>query len=105
MPSFSHPFYCITRLTLLLQGHRAILIDRDRNPKVRSVHLIMDNPEFTYQELLSFLCSYFQWEPSKLELIRDDDVDRYFSKVDDEDWEDLKLPPRSNLPQYAIAKL
>ncbi|XP_010315275.1 3-hydroxyisobutyryl-CoA hydrolase 1-like [Solanum lycopersicum] len=62
----------------LFEGHRAILIDRDRNPK---------------------------WEPSKLELIRDDDVDRYFSKVDDEDWEDLKLPPRSNLPQYAIAKL
>ncbi|XP_015063826.1 3-hydroxyisobutyryl-CoA hydrolase 1-like [Solanum pennellii] len=62
----------------LFEGHRAILIDRDRNPK---------------------------WEPSKLELIRDDDVDRYFCKIDDEDWEDLKLPPRSNLPRYAIGKL
>ncbi|PHU10529.1 3-hydroxyisobutyryl-CoA hydrolase 1 [Capsicum chinense] len=60
------------------EGFGAILIDKDRNPK---------------------------WEPSSLELISDDDVDRYFSKIDDEDWEDLKLPPRSNLPPYAIAKL
>ncbi|KAM3323191.1 3-hydroxyisobutyryl-CoA hydrolase 1 [Capsicum chacoense] len=60
------------------EGCRAILIDKDRNPK---------------------------WEPSRLELIRDDDIERYFSKIDDEDWEDLKLPPRSNLPPYAIAKL
>ncbi|XP_015163787.1 3-hydroxyisobutyryl-CoA hydrolase 1-like isoform X2 [Solanum tuberosum] len=54
-----------------VEGYRAIFIDSDRNPK---------------------------WEPSRLELIRDDDVDRFFSKIDDEDWEDLKLPPRSNLP-------
>ncbi|KAM3323202.1 3-hydroxyisobutyryl-CoA hydrolase 1 [Capsicum chacoense] len=60
------------------EGCRAIVIDKDRNPK---------------------------WEPSRLELIRDDDVDRYFSKMDDEDWEDLKLPERSNLPPYAIAKI
>ncbi|XP_060210469.1 3-hydroxyisobutyryl-CoA hydrolase 1-like [Lycium barbarum] len=60
------------------EGCRAILIDKDRNPK---------------------------WEPSRLELITDDDVDLYFSKIDDEDWQDLKLPPRSNLPPYAIAKL
>ncbi|KAH0766079.1 hypothetical protein KY285_001950 [Solanum tuberosum] len=61
-----------------VEGCRATLIDKDRNPK---------------------------WEPSRLELIRDDDIDRYFSKIDDEDWEDLKLPPRSNLLPYAIAKL
>ncbi|XP_009794378.1 3-hydroxyisobutyryl-CoA hydrolase 1-like isoform X3 [Nicotiana tabacum] len=60
------------------EGCRAILEDKDRNPK---------------------------WEPSRLDLIRDDDVARYFSKIDDEDWEDLKLPPRSNLPPHAIAKL
>ncbi|KAK8660930.1 hypothetical protein V6N13_051836 [Hibiscus sabdariffa] len=64
----------------LLEGCRAILLDKDKNPK---------------------------WEPSKLELVTDTVVDRYFSKVKDEDWEDLKLPVRSkfNLPPYVIAKL
>ncbi|XP_055815784.1 3-hydroxyisobutyryl-CoA hydrolase 1-like isoform X4 [Solanum dulcamara] len=62
----------------VVEGYRAIFIDKDRNPK---------------------------WEPSRLELISDDDVDRYFSKIDAEDWEDLKLPPRSNMHPYAIAKL
>ncbi|KAK8487740.1 hypothetical protein V6N11_069470 [Hibiscus sabdariffa] len=62
------------------EGCRAILLDKDKNPK---------------------------WEPSKLELVTDTAVDRYFSKVNNEDWEDLKLPVRSkfNLPQYVIAKL
>ncbi|CAK9143393.1 unnamed protein product [Ilex paraguariensis] len=60
------------------EGCRAILLDKDKNPK---------------------------WEPSKLELISDNMVDRYFSKVDDEDWEDLKLPARPNLPAHAISKL
>ncbi|KAH6820860.1 beta-hydroxyisobutyryl-CoA hydrolase 1 [Perilla frutescens var. hirtella] len=61
-----------------VEGCRAILLDKDRNPK---------------------------WEPSKLELISDEMVDRYFSKVDDNGWEDLKLPVSSELPAYAIAKL
>ncbi|KAI3449000.1 hypothetical protein Pfo_005665 [Paulownia fortunei] len=61
-----------------IEGCRAILLDKDRNPK---------------------------WEPSKVELISDKMVDRYFSKVNDDDWEDLKLSVRSNLPAYAIAKL
>ncbi|KAH6813051.1 beta-hydroxyisobutyryl-CoA hydrolase 1 [Perilla frutescens var. frutescens] len=61
-----------------VEGCRAILLDKDRNPK---------------------------WEPSKLELISDEMVDRYFSKVDDDGWEDLKLPVSSKLPAYAIAKL
>ncbi|KAM7465073.1 hypothetical protein LguiB_012635 [Lonicera macranthoides] len=61
-----------------IEGCRAILLDKDRNPK---------------------------WNPSKLEQISDEMVDRYFSKVDDEEWEDLKLPPRSNLLAHAIAKL
>ncbi|XP_030967613.1 3-hydroxyisobutyryl-CoA hydrolase 1-like [Quercus lobata] len=60
------------------EGFRAILLDKDKNPK---------------------------WEPSKLELVSDDMVDSYFSMMDDEGWEDLKLPARSNLPAYAIAKL
>ncbi|XP_060210468.1 3-hydroxyisobutyryl-CoA hydrolase 1-like [Lycium barbarum] len=70
--------HCFSRRTIEEIISRAILIDKDRNPK---------------------------WEPSRPELITDDDVDRYFSKIDDEDWQDLKLPPRSNLPPYAIAKL
>ncbi|XVF41355.1 hypothetical protein PTKIN_Ptkin01aG0273600 [Pterospermum kingtungense] len=63
-----------------LEGCRALLIDKDKNPK---------------------------WEPSKLELVSDSAVDCYFSKLNDEEWEDLKLPSRSNfnLPPYAIAKL
>lgn len=73
-------------------------------------HLIKDNPEIKYILRASFILvlifsHVFQWEPSRLDLIRDDDVARYFSKIDDEDWEDLKLPPRSNLPPHAIAKL
>ncbi|XP_022765589.1 3-hydroxyisobutyryl-CoA hydrolase 1-like isoform X2 [Durio zibethinus] len=62
------------------EGCRALLLDKDKNPK---------------------------WEPSKLELIADGTVDCYFSKVNNEDWEDLKLPTRSkfNLPPFAIAKL
>uniref|UniRef100_A0A2N9EVB4 3-hydroxyisobutyryl-CoA hydrolase n=1 Tax=Fagus sylvatica TaxID=28930 RepID=A0A2N9EVB4_FAGSY len=60
------------------EGCRAILLDKDKNPK---------------------------WEPSKLELVSDSMVDSYFSVVDDEGWEDLKLPARSSLPVYAIAKL
>ncbi|CAA3032396.1 3-hydroxyisobutyryl- hydrolase 1 [Olea europaea subsp. europaea] len=60
------------------EGCRAILLDKDKNPK---------------------------WEPAKLEQVTEDMVDRYFSKINDEDWEDLDLPRRSNIPPYAIAKL
>ncbi|KAI3918329.1 hypothetical protein MKX01_041649 [Papaver californicum] len=60
------------------EGCRAILIDKDRNPK---------------------------WEPSRLELVSDEMVNRYFSKVDDKDWEDLVLPVRDNLPAAVFAKL
>ncbi|GFP93898.1 3-hydroxyisobutyryl-coa hydrolase 1 [Phtheirospermum japonicum] len=61
-----------------LEGCRALIIDKDRNPK---------------------------WVPSNLGSISDQMVDIYFSKIDDDDWEDLKLPVSSNLPAYAIAKL
>ncbi|KAK2992523.1 hypothetical protein RJ640_002417 [Escallonia rubra] len=59
-------------------GCRALLLDKDKNPK---------------------------WEPSRLDLITDSMVDSYFSKVDDDNWRDLKLPAQSNLPVHAIAKL
>jgi hypothetical protein len=58
---------------------------------------------FLISSLASSLLS--QWEPSKLELVSDSMVATYFSMMDNEDWEDLKLPARSNLPVYAIAKL
>uniref|UniRef100_A0A2N9EVV0 3-hydroxyisobutyryl-CoA hydrolase n=1 Tax=Fagus sylvatica TaxID=28930 RepID=A0A2N9EVV0_FAGSY len=63
----------------LFEGYRAILLAKNKNPK--------------------------KWEPSKLELVSDAMVATYFSMMDNEDWEDLKLPARSNLPVYAIAKL
>ncbi|XP_056863061.1 3-hydroxyisobutyryl-CoA hydrolase 1 isoform X1 [Raphanus sativus] len=63
----------------LLEGCRAILIDKDRNPK---------------------------WEPKRLEDMKDSMVEQYFKRVEEEDgWEDLKLPPRKHLPASAIAKL
>lgn len=61
-----------------VEGYRAILLDKDRNPK---------------------------WSPSTLEQVTDGVVDKYFSKIDDPVWQDLKLPPRPNLPSYALAKL
>ncbi|XP_051123686.1 3-hydroxyisobutyryl-CoA hydrolase 1-like isoform X2 [Andrographis paniculata] len=62
-----------------VEGCRAILLDKDKNPK---------------------------WEPSKLECISSEMVDRYFSRVhDDNDWEDLKLPMSPNLPAYALSKI
>ncbi|XP_058104242.1 3-hydroxyisobutyryl-CoA hydrolase 1-like isoform X3 [Magnolia sinica] len=60
------------------EGCRALLVDKDKNPK---------------------------WEPSKLELISNEMVDRYFTKVDDEEWEDLKLPRRPTPTISAMSKL
>ncbi|KAK8946004.1 putative 3-hydroxyisobutyryl-CoA hydrolase 2 [Platanthera guangdongensis] len=51
------------------RGCRALLVDKDKNPK---------------------------WEPSRLDLVDDKRIDVYFSKVNDEAWEDLKLPERSS---------
>ncbi|KMT17368.1 hypothetical protein BVRB_2g038240 [Beta vulgaris subsp. vulgaris] len=60
------------------EGCRAILVDKDKNPK---------------------------WSPCRLDLVTDDMVDHYFSRVNGEEWTDLKLPARSNLPASAMAKL
>ena len=35
--------------------------------------------------------------------MKDNMVEKYFKRVEEE--EDLKLPPRNNLPAFAIAKL
>ncbi|KAL9142241.1 hypothetical protein ABFS82_14G155900 [Erythranthe guttata] len=61
-----------------VEGCRAILLDKDKNPK---------------------------WDPSRLESISDEMVDRYFSKMNEDDWEELQLPVGSNLLPYAVAKL
>ncbi|KAF3560013.1 hypothetical protein F2Q69_00011805 [Brassica cretica] len=62
-----------------VEGCRAVVIDKDRNPK---------------------------WEPRSLKEMKDNMVERYFERVDEEDgWEDLKLSPRKNLPALIIAKL
>ncbi|KAJ0989960.1 hypothetical protein J5N97_008316 [Dioscorea zingiberensis] len=58
------------------EGCRAILVDKDKNPK---------------------------WEPSRLELINDQMVDQYFSKVDN--WPDLELPMRRSKPILSVSKL
>ncbi|EOA28987.1 hypothetical protein CARUB_v10025239mg [Capsella rubella] len=59
-----------------VEGCRAILIDKDRNPK---------------------------WEPKGLEGMKDNMVDKYFERVEEEEgWEDLKLLPRNNLPASTI---
>ncbi|XP_078441681.1 3-hydroxyisobutyryl-CoA hydrolase 1-like [Wolffia australiana] len=49
------------------EGCRAILIDKDKNPK---------------------------WGPSILELVTEDMVRKFFAPVDDPAWEDLSLPQR-----------
>ncbi|KAF3535148.1 hypothetical protein F2Q69_00025452 [Brassica cretica] len=59
-----------------VEGCRAILIDKDKNPK---------------------------WEPWRLEEMKDRMVEQYFKRVEEE--EDLKLPARKKLPALAMAKL
>ncbi|KAB8117129.1 hypothetical protein EE612_058785, partial [Oryza sativa] len=60
------------------EGCRAILLDRDRNPK---------------------------WMPPRLEEVHDEVVEKYFSKVDDPEWEDLDLPPRRSHGRRLLPKL
>lgn len=94
-----------------MQGCRAILLDKDRNPKVvQSTIFILACVSLSIQHssnaVAPFCFAFLQWEPSKLELVSDAMVDKYFSKIDEEDWEDLKLPARpSTLPPSAISKL
>uniref|UniRef100_A0A0E0R2S7 3-hydroxyisobutyryl-CoA hydrolase n=1 Tax=Oryza rufipogon TaxID=4529 RepID=A0A0E0R2S7_ORYRU len=60
------------------EGCRAILLDKDRNPK---------------------------WMPPRLEEVHDEVVEKYFSKVDDPEWEDLDLPPRRSHGRRLVPKL
>ncbi|KAL9680256.1 hypothetical protein QQ045_018134 [Rhodiola kirilowii] len=38
------------------------------------------------------------WAPSKLELVSDEMVEKYFTKVPELNWEDLKFPARPQIP-------
>ncbi|CAO2146782.1 unnamed protein product [Urochloa humidicola] len=49
------------------EGCRAILVDKDQNPK---------------------------WMPPRLEQVHEKAVEQYFSKINDPEWEDLNLPNR-----------
>ncbi|XP_050224261.1 probable 3-hydroxyisobutyryl-CoA hydrolase 3 isoform X2 [Mercurialis annua] len=60
----------------LRSGSRAMLFDKDKKPK---------------------------WEPSKLELVSEEMVDRCFAGIDDDDWKYLKLPP-SRIPPLEFLK-
>ncbi|KAK7364202.1 hypothetical protein VNO80_12698 [Phaseolus coccineus] len=51
------------------EGSRAKLFDKDNKPK---------------------------WEPSKLELVDEEMVNQYFKNINDEEWEHLRFPNRSN---------
>ncbi|KAI3927223.1 hypothetical protein MKW92_017288 [Papaver armeniacum] len=46
-----------------------------------------------------------EWKPSRLELVTDEMVERYFLKVDDDEWEDLILPVKSDSSTFIMAKL
>ncbi|CAN6283836.1 unnamed protein product [Urochloa humidicola] len=60
------------------EGCRAILIDKDRNPK---------------------------WMPPRLEQVHDEAVEQYFSRIDDLQWEDLNLPARHSHGRNIESKL
>ncbi|KAM3409253.1 hypothetical protein ACQJBY_001924 [Aegilops geniculata] len=60
------------------EGCRAILVDKGRNPK---------------------------WMPPTLDQVHDGVVGKYFSKVDDPEWEDLNLPTRSSHGRRIVPKL
>ncbi|KAJ4966053.1 hypothetical protein NE237_017902 [Protea cynaroides] len=60
------------------EGCRAKFFDKDKRPK---------------------------WYPSKLELVSNEMVNQYFRKVDDDDWEDLRLDARSVVAKFNGARL
>ncbi|KAJ6925102.1 hypothetical protein NC652_018140 [Populus alba x Populus x berolinensis] len=45
---------------------------------------------------ISLKISLKSWEPARLELVSDEMVGQYFSRVDEDDWESLQLPARSS---------
>ncbi|KAJ4954057.1 hypothetical protein NE237_030889 [Protea cynaroides] len=60
------------------EGCRAMLFEKDKHPK---------------------------WEPSKLESVSNEMVNQYFTKVEDEDWEDLRIDAKSDKANLVRARL
>ncbi|XP_059635835.1 probable 3-hydroxyisobutyryl-CoA hydrolase 3 [Cornus florida] len=60
------------------EGSRSMLVDKNKNP---------------------------QWQPSKLELVTEEMLTKCFDKVDDDDWESLQLPAKSNQSFILESKL
>ncbi|KAG2563024.1 3-hydroxyisobutyryl-CoA hydrolase 1-like isoform X2 [Panicum virgatum] len=60
------------------EGCRAILIEKDQNPK---------------------------WMPPSLHQVHEEAVEQYFSKIDDPQWEELNLPPRHSHGRNIESKL
>ncbi|CAL4992061.1 unnamed protein product [Urochloa decumbens] len=60
------------------EGCRAILVDKDQNPK---------------------------WMPPRLEQVHEKAVEQYFSKISDPEWEDLNLPIRHSHGRNIESKL
>ncbi|GMG99515.1 hypothetical protein Nepgr_001355 [Nepenthes gracilis] len=87
------------------------------NPKIGSHQLgkvgckILNNVLFVTTQLLvtvqGVYSNFFEWEPSKLELGTDEMLDRCFTEVDDDNnnWDELVLPDRSDFTGTAKAKL
>ena len=55
--------------------------------------------------VIVFLWGYLQWMPPRLELVQDEAVEQYFSKIDDPQWEDLNLPTRHSHGRNIESKL
>ncbi|XP_048326644.1 probable 3-hydroxyisobutyryl-CoA hydrolase 3 [Ziziphus jujuba] len=60
------------------EGLRALLFDEDKKPK---------------------------WEPSRLELVSEERVNKHFTKIEDTNWEKLELPFRRNTTIQRMARL
>ncbi|KAH7536820.1 hypothetical protein FEM48_Zijuj03G0026900 [Ziziphus jujuba var. spinosa] len=48
---------------------------------------------------------FFEWEPSRLELVSEERVNQHFAKIEDINWEKLELPYGRNTTNQAMARL
>ncbi|KAK9144329.1 hypothetical protein Sjap_004232 [Stephania japonica] len=54
---------------------------------------------------LSMATFIIQWQPSKLELATNEMVYQFFTKIEDDDWEELQLRRKSSPANFGLAKL